>query len=154
MIFDLQVKRRGFKFDPTLSQDASSSYIKALIERHTTPKQRSAFNGGLCEHLARQSIVNLNRDEKKRIECSRSSKEMIVPSIELRPVHVEAACRNLPKMPDHKILPCDPPRDAVDDPRCGQAISLALGETPQFSWPPETKLFRAEDALPTLLSRR
>merc|ERR1712151_34106 len=65
-IFDLQVKRRGFKLDHSLSQDASFSKVKALIETHTTPKQRSAFNGGLCEHLARQAIVNLNKTEKCR----------------------------------------------------------------------------------------
>merc|ERR1712048_750443 len=130
------------------------SHIKALIEKHTTPNQRSAFNGGLCEHLARQAIVDLNKVERNRVKKAETSKEKIVPSIELDLANVEVACKNLPKLPDDdRSLIFNPPCDDLGG-HCCEPGNPPLSKHLPSSGSPATKLSKRDDGFPSLLSRR
>jgi len=92
-ILRLQVQKRGFSIDPTLDLKG----LTTVVADGTTPQQRAAMNGGMCEHIARNAIVALNNEEVPRIQAASGDQgETSAPSVILSSRHLLAGCRMVP----------------------------------------------------------
>lgn len=87
-----QIKKRGF----TCAVDHAK--LKDMIDKATTPGQRTCFNGGIGEHITRHAIFNLNRKEIPKIENKKKGEEP-TPSIELTVEDIEVGCKHIPLEP-------------------------------------------------------
>merc|ERR1712176_1170272 len=67
-IVRLQVQKRGFVFEPEMTDMALAEHMTKL----TSKAQREQFNAGLCEHVARNAIQCLNREVVADIQVRRS----------------------------------------------------------------------------------
>jgi len=89
-ILRLQVQKRGFSIDSSVD----SKGLTAVVADGTTPQQRAAMNGGMCEHIARNAIVALNNEEVPRIQAA--TDETTAPSVILSARHLLAGCKMVP----------------------------------------------------------
>jgi len=92
-ILRLQVQKRGFSIDPSVDTKG----LTTVIADGTSPQQRAAMNGGMCEHIARNAVVALNNEEVPRIQAASGEQgETTAPSVILSTRHLLAGCRMVP----------------------------------------------------------
>mmetsp|Transcript_100131 Transcript_100131/g.158438 ORF Transcript_100131/g.158438 Transcript_100131/m.158438 type:complete len:626 (-) Transcript_100131:246-2123(-) len=90
-ILQTQIEKRGFKLDDSVTIE----FMSKCIEGSTNSAQRSAFNGGIGEHVSRHAIFNLNRREMAGVKNG----GIDIPSITILPEDIEKGCKHIPPPP-------------------------------------------------------
>lgn len=94
LILEGMVKKQGF------TSKVPASQMDSLIKKYTNKDQLENFNGGVCEHILRHAVENLNQREIKPVQdAARQSAKPPTPSVDLTYKDLEYGCQHIPKIP-------------------------------------------------------